>query len=236
MAIPETPTALVLAGGAGVRMHPLTLRAPKPLAELRKGYCILDNILENLEDSGISRAVLLVGYKHELIEGKYGSSWHGLQIVYSVEAGGLLGTFGAVRRAISSLNLSGPAFIINGDIATDLKFGEIRKKAEREVTVLGVKLRSPYGILAVKGAKITDFREKPELPYWTNGGIYYLKNVEFLLKYGTAAYTSMENEIFPILAKGGSLGLFKLPEGAHYFSINDMKELSAAQAFFAGGR
>ncbi|MGC8614063.1 MAG: sugar phosphate nucleotidyltransferase [Conexivisphaera sp.] len=226
--------ALILAGGQGKRLRPYTDSVPKPLLELREGYTILDKQLGDLEAAGVRRVVLLVGYLGDLIERRYGSRWNGLEILYSREDPSRpLGTWGALRNAIESLNLHGPALVMNGDVVSDVDLRSMTS-GDHPVMMLAVPLRSPYGILEISGSRVVSFREKPVLPHYINGGIYYVRELSELLEWGRDLGTpsSLEDDLFPGLARAGLLGARVEPDPEVLWrsvdSVKDLEELRAA--------
>src|SRR5579884_2449380 len=196
-----SPTGLILAGGYGKRLKPLTDTLPKPLIELKEGYCILDKQLNDLRFAGSNEVVLMTGYLHDKIEKKYGNEWKGLRIRYSVEDKPL-GTWGAIKKAIQELALKGPLAIMNGDIIT---------------------------------TTIVSFREKPVLTYYINGGVYFVKEAEELLSAGAdlSPPSSIENDVFPRLARAGKLGVYIEPDtDVLWKSLDSIKDLEEVRNIY----
>jgi MurNAc alpha-1-phosphate uridylyltransferase len=105
--------AVILAGGLATRMRPITERIPKALLEI-DGHPFLWHQLRLLQQSGIRRVLLLVGYLGETIEEQFGGgSALGMRIQYSYDGPTLMGTAGAIRKALPLL--SGPFFVLYGD-------------------------------------------------------------------------------------------------------------------------
>ena len=110
---PELLPAVILAGGLATRMRPLTETIPKALLEI-EGHPFLWHQLQLLRHHGIRRVLLLVGYLGERIEEHFGNgSALGMSIQYSYDGPSLLGTAGAIHRALPLL--SGPFFVLYGD-------------------------------------------------------------------------------------------------------------------------
>jgi len=116
----------ILCGGLGKRLRPITDYIPKSLIEIKDNYSILDRQLFQMKYSGIKRVCLLSGYLHEKIEEKYGTSWNGLKIGYSVEEkpGGTLYAINSLLRGFDSQRY----LVMNGDIVTDMNIKQIRRK------------------------------------------------------------------------------------------------------------
>jgi len=220
--------AIVLAGGLGLRLRPLTNRKPKPMVEiLRKP--ILEYQIEWLKSQGVDNFVIACGYKHEKIVKYFGDGEKlGVRIQYSVEKE-KLGTGGGIKQALNYVDENEEDIIVtNGDIITtiDLKpMIEYHKETNFMATMLLVPFKSPYGIVDVdETSRIRGFREKPELPYWINGGVYIIKRniVDFLPDRG-----DIEKETFPVLAEKGLLGSYK--SRGFWRAIDTIKDLSETE-------
>ncbi|MFP3401918.1 MAG: nucleotidyltransferase family protein, partial [Nitrososphaeria archaeon] len=193
--------AIILAGGKGLRLRPLTEETPKPLLNLLTqgviidpianraflaSYTILDWQLDRLRAAGVRRAVLAISYMAEKFSPYCGREVRGVRVDCSSneDPERPLGTWGAVERAIEDLSLGGPAFVLNGDIVTDADLGEM-PGVGRLATVMVVRMRSPYGIVDVgMDGLILGFREKPVLPFLMNGGIYRVEDLKELAEWG----------------------------------------------------
>ncbi|MDG6933819.1 MAG: NTP transferase domain-containing protein [Nitrososphaerota archaeon] len=231
----EPPTGIILAGGYGKRLKPITDTTPKPLIEIKDGYCVMDKQLNDLRFAGVKRVVLLTGHLHELVKKKYGSSWKGLEISHSEEEKPL-GTWGAIKKAILDLGLDGPLAIMNGDIITDVDLASMFSNGSHPVTILGVQMRSPYGTMEISGTSIVSFREKPILPYYINGGVYHVVDAHELLKLSgdVQAPSSIENDVFPKLAKSGKLGVYvETDPDVLWKSLDSVKDLEETRSLYS---
>ena len=157
-------TAVIVAGGLGTRLRPLTDKVPKPLLSI-KGTPILEHTIRNLKKHGIRNIILSVGYKAELIQNylKDGSQL-GVNIKYSIEDE-LLGTGGATKKAIG--NLSEPFFLIWGDNLSDINLSKMYKDYLRNKTPIVMTLTTRedvenFGVAKLEGSKIISFIEKPK--------------------------------------------------------------------------
>ena len=226
---------MVLAGGRGKRLHPMTERIPKSLVEIKDGYTILDKQLLDFKNAGIDRVVLLTGHLSDKIEERYGSSWKGVDIIYSAESEPL-GTWGSIKNAIVQHSLHGPAVIRNGDVVTDFSITEIMKNKQHPVTILGIPMRSQFGILDINGSSIVRFKEKPILPHYISGGIYYVKELDDLMKCSKSLYptqNSIEYDIFPILASESKLGVhIESDTNVFWASVDSIKDLEEVRKIY----
>lgn len=202
--------AIVLAGGRGERLRPFTEDRPKPMVEIM-GIPILGYQVEWLQAQGVTDLVIACGYRHEVLEAYFGDGERlGVRITYAVEHEPL-GRGGALREALGQIPAGEDAVIAtNGDIITNLRLApllEAHRTRRVLATIALMPFVSPYGIVEV-GAddRVTHFREKPELPYWINAGVYVLSPSirERLPERG-----DHETTTFPALAQAGQLGAYK---------------------------
>jgi NDP-sugar pyrophosphorylase family protein len=215
--------AIILAGGKGERLRPYTQDRPKPMVEVL-GIPILGYQIQWLRVQGITDIVIACGYRHEVIRDYFGDGrkW-GVRIRYSVEEEPL-GRGGALRQAMELVE-GEVCIATNGDVITNVRIQEILAQHRANgwmVTVVLTPFVSPYGIVEVaEDDRIVAFREKPELPYWINAGIYVLNREvkELLPEVG-----DHETTTFPRLAAEGRLGGFR--SRAYWKGVDTMKDLS----------
>ena len=199
---------MILCGGFGKRLRPVTEKVPKPLVEIKEDYSILDKQLFDFINAGINEVYLLAGFLHEKIEERYGSQYNGIKINYVIEDEPL-GTLNAIRLGMERLNKDQQVIIRNGDIVSDLnikKMIEHGEKSNYDFTMFVTKMQSPYGIVDLDGDKIISFKEKPTLDYYINGGIYFTKSK---IDFGEFKTGDIEKLYFPTIAKENSLGYYK---------------------------
>jgi NDP-sugar pyrophosphorylase family protein len=217
--------AVILAGGYGKRLMPLTATLPKPLVEVG-GKPIIEWQIMWLKSLGINSFVLLVGHlKNKLIEhmGKKAAEL-GVAVEYSEEPEPM-GTAGALMNAKKLLAEEKEFIMLNGDNITNIHIGSLHINGSIASIAL-VPLRSTYGIVKTEGEKVISFDEKPLIKdYWMNAGVYMMSHEIF--RY-LPARGNLENTTFTALTKEGRLGAVKFPEA--YFkgvdSIKDIDEVS----------
>ena len=222
---------LVLCGGHGKRLRPLTNEIPKSLIEIKEGYTILDKQLIDLKNAGIEKIVLLTGHLSEKIEERYSSKWKGISIEYSTEDKPL-GTLNAIRMGIEKIDED--VIIRNGDIVADVNIKRMINKFNDSnylASMLIAKMRSPYGIVDIGDDRIKKFREKPLLDYYFNAGIYCFKKgiSSFFTNFETG---DIEKTVFPLLAESNQLGFFK-NEGKFWVAVDTTKDLEEVQKEYA---
>ncbi len=222
----QPTTALVLAGGKGERLWPLTQDRPKPMVGVN-GRPIVEHHLAWLQANGVERAFLLTGYMYEVIAEHFATPRiDGLDVRCIAEASPL-GRGGAFKNAYREAGLADNAVIAtNGDVLTEqplVPLVEAHERAGALATVMLTPMISPFGIVDTDGGLVTGFREKPPLPYWINAGVYVLTR-EAIARFPDVG--DHETETFPALASEGRLAAFE--SGAYWKSVESQKDLREA--------
>ena len=211
---------MVLVGGFGTRLRPLTLDRPKQMLPIAHRP-MLEVVLQQLKSSGIDEAVLSLGYKPDaFLEAYPDGVCAGVRLKYAVEPEPL-GTAGAIKFAAEAVGISDSAFLaVNGDVICDAGFSQlidshqIHAQNQAQVTLLATRVSDPssFGALTInQNSQIEDFSEKPQISdeqnesiFWVNGGVYVLEaSVLDLISEGHPV--SIEREIFPALASKAQL-------------------------------
>ncbi len=221
--------AVILAGGYGKRLRPITNTIPKNLIEIN-GEPIIVHQIRWLKNQGIKRFLLLTGYLSHILEDylKDGSKY-GVSIVYSREHEPL-GTGGAVRNAYRYLVNEDIFLLVNGDIITNLSIYPLVEAIRGDESIYGVisvvPLPSPYGIVDFdENGYIRRFREKPLLEdKWINAGVYLFRReiLEYLPEKG-----DIEKTTLPKVAEMGKLKVVKYM-GVLWRSIDSFKDIELA--------
>ena len=168
--------AVLMAGGDGKRLRPLTDSVPKPLLRVG-GKPILEVLVERLRAAGVRSFHITVRHKSEMIEQHFGDgSRHDVSIRYIREEEPL-GTAGALTRLGETPR--DPIFLVNGDILTKCDFRGMlafHERAGADVTVGTVRqeIDLQYGVVEVEGDRLTTLSEKPRLDLRINAGIYVI--------------------------------------------------------------
>jgi NDP-sugar pyrophosphorylase family protein len=232
-----TASAIILAGGKGERLRPYTEDRPKPMVSIM-GNPLLAYHLRWLAASGFQRVVMCCGYKSEVIQEFFGDgSKFGVSISYCVEETPL-GRGGAIKAGLKVLGaVDKPILAMNGDLMTNLRIDDFRAFHIANggmATVATVPLKSPYGVVDVlEDGTITSFREKPELPFWINAGIYMFNPEIYDLLPDKGDH---ETTAFQILTDRKSLKAFRT--NAFWRTVDTVKDLTELrseleQAFFS---
>lgn len=223
-------TAIILAGGKGERLRPLTNDRPKVMVELA-GKPILVWQMEWLKSHGITNFVLTVSYKYEVVKKYFGDgSKLGIKVDYSIEESPL-GRGGAIKKGFQSdlAKNQQDVIITNGDIITKMDLSQmisLHQDQNALVTLLAVPYLSRWGIVKLdESDHVLGFEEKPRLPYWINGGIYvFSKDVEPMLP----EIGDHEIETFPKVPKEKFLA-FK--DEGFWRAVDVVKDKSEAEQF-----
>lgn len=217
--------AIIIAGGKGERLRPLTNTRPKCLVEV-SGRPILDWQLASLERAGVERVAIIGHYLFEAIEA-FVANRGGRLRVDLVREERPLGRGGAIKLGYRQLGTGGSVLALNGDILCDLDPAAVealRIETGTAAAILAVPLRSPYGVLDLEQSRVVAFREKPVLDHWINGGIYALSEEALELFPDEGDH---EDSTFPDLASRGQLSALRF-SGA-WRSIDSLKDLREAE-------
>ncbi|KAH6648142.1 mannose-1-phosphate guanyltransferase [Truncatella angustata] len=212
--------ALILVGGFGTRLRPLTLTLPKPLVEFANKPMI-EHQIAALAAVGVTDIVLAVNYRPEVMENrlKEFSQQYNVNIVFSVESEPL-GTAGPLKLAEHILAKDdSPFFVLNADVTCEYPFqalADFHKAHGDEGTIVVTKVEEPskYGVIVHKPnhpSRIDRFVEKPVefVGNRINAGLYIL-NTSILNRIEKNRPTSIEQETFPAVVKDGLLHSFDL--------------------------
>jgi len=172
----QDSTIVVMAGGQGIRLRPLTEACPKPMLKVGDKP-MLEHLIIRVRNQGFNKIILAINYLGHMIEDYFGDgSQFGVQIEYLRETTPL-GTAGAL--SLLSNKPASPLIVINGDVATEIKFDDLlefhkRQKAKLTMAVRLHEWQHPYGVVTIDGSNIVGFEEKPVFQTRVNAGIYVL--------------------------------------------------------------
>jgi NDP-sugar pyrophosphorylase family protein len=167
--------AVVMAGGYGTRLRPLTDDVPKPMLPVGERP-LLEHTLAQLKAAGIESVSVTTHYKREVITDHFGDgSGFGVSIKY-VHEDAPLGTAGALALLEHP---HGPLLVINGDILTRIDFGAMLSFHQEHVAAMTVGVRQfeitiPFGVVESNGVDITGIVEKPSIRHFVSAGVYLL--------------------------------------------------------------
>lgn len=169
--------AIIMAGGKGKRLRPMTEKVPKPLLEVG-GTPILERNVDRLSDFGIKNIVISVNYLGEMIKAYFQDGQNkGINISY-IEESKFLGTMGATSLIEDYKNES--VLIMNSDLLTNIDYEDFysffeTSDADMLIATIPYEINIPYAVLENKDGKVMSLKEKPTYTYHSNAGIYLLK-------------------------------------------------------------
>ncbi|WP_432034984.1 nucleotidyltransferase family protein [Streptomyces cucumeris] len=167
--------AVILAGGKGVRLRPYTTALPKPLVPIGEQHAILEIVMRQLSAAGFTSCTLAIGHLGHIIRAYVGdgAQW-GLRVDYTTEDSPL-GTMGPLLTMRD--RLPGHFLAMNGDILTDLDFGDVLRTHEKAGAPLTIatyarKVHIDFGVLTTDADRVVGFAEKPSMDYRVSMGVY----------------------------------------------------------------
>jgi len=223
--------AIILAGGLGTRLRPLTYNTPKSLVPvLNRPF--LEYVLCRLKKHGVDEVILALSHLALPVEACFGDgSRLGLKISYVLEKS-LLGTAGAVKNAAKLV--SGSFFVLNGDIFSDLDFSAMlashrKNKARATISLTPVDNPTHYGLIETdRCSRVTRFLEKPRPEEVTtnmiNAGTYVLEP-GVLDAIPPSQEHSFERQLFPAMLAGGD-AVYAFPSSGYWIDIGNPEKYS----------
>ncbi len=168
--------AVLMAGGKGERLRPLTEKTPKPLLPVGD-KCIIDHNIDRLISYGVNHVNVTVNYLHEQIEEHFHSPRGGVQ-VRTFREPQFLGTIGSIKFVEAFYNDT--VLVMNSDLFTNIDYEDFfihfqTHGADMSVAAVPYNVSIPYGILDLDGREIKGLLEKPKFDYYANAGIYLIK-------------------------------------------------------------
>lgn len=220
--------AIIMAGGKGMRLRPLTEQTPKPLLKIGE-KTIIDYNFDRLASFGIDDFWISINYLGEKIKTHFKEkSTEGLEIDYVSEPKPL-GTVGSVANIP---NLSHDVILVtNSDLLTNLDYEKfyldfIEKKADFSVIGIPYNVEIPYAILETEERNVIGFKEKPTYTFLSNGGIYLMKKefVNLIPKDTFYDITDLMDKLIELDKK-----IVTFPHNGYWLDIGKMDDFKKAQ-------
>lgn len=191
--------AIILAGGFGTRLKHVIEDVPKPMAPIN-GVPFLEVLLNKLDLEGVTKIVIAVGYKKEVIINHFGHQFKNISILYS-EENEPLGTGGAALKAMQCLD-SEYVYLLNGDTIFDIDFNLMKTQDDLVMAIKFLDNTSRYGSVSIKNNYLEQFNEKQNnsVPGYINGGIYRI-NTKYFLSLGLPKVFSFEKNFLEVIYK-----------------------------------
>jgi len=217
------PRAIVLCGGKGVRLRPLTYDLPKPLIQVR-GRPIVDFIIDHLQRNGIENITLAAGYRAELLAEHFRGSE-----VKVIDTGDQ-----DIAYRIRQLDdgTSSETLVLYGDTLSDVDFSELftaHQTSGLPATVTVWQLRSSFGLFSLnQNSQVTSYEEKPVLDRWINIGYFVFSRAALDV---VCSANSFESALHQLVA---DRMLNAFPHHGLHVTVNTRSELEEAEAALAG--
>ncbi|MCW9035970.1 MAG: nucleotidyltransferase family protein [Rhodospirillales bacterium] len=226
--------ALVMAGGKGMRLRPLTNKTPKPLLPIG-GKPVIERIIDQLRDSGVKDISISTLYQAEKIQDHFGDgSGFGVNLHYT-EEDQPLGTAGALSLIEE---VRDPVLVINGDILTAMDFRAMfhfhkEHKADLTVAVRKYEFSVPFGVVDVEKAMVTNLQEKPDVSFFINAGVYLIQP-EVLSQIKSNEHLDMTDLIDNLIAQKRPVASFPIHE--YWIDIGQLDNYTQAQTDVGKGK
>lgn len=229
----RTTPVVIMAGGLGTRLRPLTENTPKPMIPVGPKP-VLETIIENFADQGFSNIYLCLNYKGDLIREHFADgSRFGVSITY-IEEDRRLGTAGALSL-LPDIPRE-PIIVMNGDLLTKVDFVRLLDFHKKQGFVATMAMREysqqvPYGVLHIgDGYRIDQLVEKPVERYYVNAGIYIL-NPSALSHVPEQKFYDMPSLFNRLLDQQQAVGSFPLRD--YWVDIGRLEDLERASDEFS---
>lgn len=218
--------AVLMAGGKGERLRPLTEKTPKPLLKVGD-KCIIDHNVDRLISYGINHVNVTVNYLGEQLEEHYAEPRNGVQ-VRTFREPKFLGTIGSIKFVDTFYNDT--VLVMNSDLFTNIDYEDFFlhfkvNNAEMSVAAVPYNVSIPYGILDLEGRNIKGLLEKPKYNYYANAGIYLIKK-SALAEIPEDEFFNATDLIEKLIAQGKSV--IRYPLNGTWIDIGNPQEYAKA--------
>lgn len=220
--------AVIMAGGKGERLRPLTEKTPKPLLKVGE-KCIIDYNVDNLISSGVEHISVTVNYLREQIEEHYLQPRDGIK-VETVREPKFLGTMGAVQFV--PIFYHDTILLMNSDLFTNIDLEDFylhfeEHQADMSAVAIPYSISVPYGIFDITGQRnIQGILEKPTYNYYANAGIYLIRR-EMIEKYLPAdTFFNATDFMEKLIAEGRNV--IRFPLSGYWIDIGNKQEYAKA--------
>jgi NDP-mannose synthase len=226
--------AIILAGGLGSRLKPLTQIIPKPLLPVGE-KSVLEITIQKMKEQGFDEVILAVNYKSHMFESYFGDgSRFGLEVSYSKEQKSL-GTAGPILLAKPKLKDS--FLVLNGDILTSMDFNDLRKfhdANQADLTLVTKQMQLPlhYGVVKKEANRVLHIEEKPVVVSEISAGIYFLNPgvIDYIPADKTFHMTDLMRKLIDDNKK-----VLAYPIEDYWLDIGQMSDYKKAQEDFENG-
>jgi len=228
--LPSSVKVVIMAGGKGTRLRPITDIIPKPLIPVR-GKPMIEMIMEAFSVQGLSKFILSVNYKKEFVKAYFKSRDEYVNSVVFIEEEDYLGTAGSLHL-LSGL-VDEAFFLTNCDILVRADYSKAfhyHKSEANDITVIGglKRIPIPYGIVKMENGQFLGIEEKPELHYMVNTGVYIIEP-GVVQKISRNEFLDMPNLIRRVMDSEGKVGIYPTHEDwvdiGSWAGLNEVPEI-----------
>lgn len=228
VATEKSRVAVIMAGGEGKRLRPLTENIPKPMIQI--GDCpLLKRIILNLAETGITKVFISVNYHAKVIQDYFqNGEEYGIEISYLHETK-KLGTAGAL--SLLPEMPSDPILVMNGDVVTNINFERLfdfhcHHRCVMSIAAMEYHINIPYGVMNLASHYVMGIEEKPSQSFFCNAGIYII-DPELLRFVPMDSYYDMTNLLQDVLKDGLPVTAFPIHE--YWIDVGQEKDLHKAR-------
>lgn len=219
--------AVLMAGGKGERLRPLTETTPKPLIKVGE-KCIIDYNVDNLISYGVKHISVTVNYLGEQLEEHFQNERDGIKI-RTIREPKYLGTIGSIRFIEHFYNDT--ILLMNSDLFTNIDYEDFFlhfqcHDADMSVAAVPYIVKVPYGVFSLEGRNIKGITEKPTISYYANAGIYLIKKEKLNLIPNNEFYNATDF-MTKLIAEG--FKVIRYPISGYWIDIGQHDELDRAR-------
>ena len=224
---------VLMAGGLGSRLNPITEDTPKPLLKVGEKP-LLETIIEKFTSQGFHRFYISINYKGQMVKRHFGDGSRWSAEIRYLEENERLGTAGALGLLPQRPSL--PAIVMNGDVLTKVDFRSLlafhnEQGAEATMAVREYDFQVPFGVVDLNGAEVLNVEEKPVHRFFVNAGIYVIEP-EVLNSVRPNAHLDMTDLFRRLVADGKKSAAFPVRE--YWVDIGRLDDLEQANREYPG--
>jgi dTDP-glucose pyrophosphorylase len=227
---PSNTPVVLMAGGQGERLRPLTEQTPKPMLPVGEKP-LLETVLGQVRDAGFGKVLMAVNFKAEMIREHFGNGEGlGLDISYLQEPHAL-GSAGALN--LMREELAEPFIVMNADLLTNVNLAALLRfhREGANLMTLGVRrfeLQVPYGVVEIEDEQVSSLKEKPAFGFFVNAGVYAVEPAAVALMPAELEAFSMTDLVQAALARGERVGSFPIRE--YWLDIGHLADYQRAHS------
>jgi len=220
---------VIMAGGLGTRLYPLTEKVPKPLLHVG-GKPMLETIIHTFKEYGFTDFLISVNYKSDMIKSYFGDGKEFSVTIEYIEENKRMGTAGSL--SLMKEKLSSSFFVVNADLLTNINYNymlqyHLTQGAEVTMATRHYEMQVPYGVIHTRNQQILDIEEKPVSKYIVSGGIYIL-DPSVLCMIPSDTFYDMPTLLEKLLQKNKKLLSFSIRERDYWKDIGSIDDYECA--------